>query len=467
MNRSFAVACLLGCSLVFVANGTARTLQEWRVVGSDRQHYAVDGEGDVTGHSGATVILTGHDADPARFGGSSSMLDAAKYRGHTLALGGDLDTRNAVRGAALWLRADDASGRTAALANSEWMPVLGTASGVHREVQIDVPATAVRVVLGTILQGNGEVVARHLRLVVAGRSKAAAVAPAAVLDAAIRIVREHALHARDVDWQQLMPALHAMGSDAKLPADVHPAIRFMLAELGDHHSFLMEASDVRQNRTEGGATSLSAVRLLSGGVGYVEMPGYFGMNAEARHAFASHVVDAIGKVAHQARCGWVVDLRGDTGGNMYPMLAALRPLLGDGKLGSFRDARGHVTTFAAPGPFEPASRKAPELEHAAVAVLYGPHTASSGEVVAIAFRGRPGTRSFGQPTAGLSTGNAGFGLPDGSMIFLTVAVDMDRTGQAYGGKLQPDVPVAASNAGGDAVLVEAKAWLEQSPRCHR
>lgn len=465
MNRSFAVACLLGCSLVFAASGVARTPPAWKVVGSNRQHYVVDGTGEPVGNSGATVILTGHDADPAKFGGSSSVLDAAAYRGHTLALAADLDTRNVARGAELWLRATDAAGKTVAFANSSWMPVLGTISGVHREVRIDVPATATRVLFGTILHGNGEVVARHLRLAVVG--KPAAVAPAAVLDAAIRIVREHALRAQDVDWPQLITAMHAMSEDAKSPADVHPAIRFMLAELGDHHSFLMERSDVRQNRTEGAATSLSAVRLLQGGIGYIEMPGYFGMNVDARHAFAGQMVAAIGKLSPQARCGWVVDLRSDTGGNMYPMLAALRPLLGDGKLGSFRDAHGHVTTFAAPGSPDPASPKALALQHAPVAVLYGPHTASSGEAVAIAFRGRPDTRSFGQPTAGLSTGNAGFRLPDGSMIFLTVAVDMDRTGQVYGGKLQPDVPVVAPDAGGDPALAAARAWFEQGPRCHR
>nr|WP_225563089.1 S41 family peptidase [Rhodanobacter sp. DHG33] len=229
----------------------------------------------------------------------------------------------------------------------------------------------------------------------------------------------------------------------------------------------MERGDVRQDRTQGGATSLSAVRLQPGGIGYIEMPGYSGMNADASHAFVGDMLDAIAKLAPQARCGWVVDLRGDTGGNMHPMLAGLRPLLGDGALGGFRYADGHLDSFAASNPLDPASPQVPALEHAAVAVLYGPHTASSGEVVAVAFRGRPDTRSFGQPTAGLSTGNAGFALPDGSKIFLTTAVDVDRTGQVYGGKLQPDVPVTTSDAEGDATLAVAQAWLQQKPGCHR
>jgi hypothetical protein len=39
--------------------------------------------------------------------------------------------------------------------------------------------------------------------------------------------------------------------------------------------------------------------------------------------------------------------------------------------------------------------------------------------------------------------------------------------QAYGGKLQPDVPIPASDAEGDATLAAAQTWLEQKPGCYR
>lgn len=83
------------------------------------------------------------------------------------------------------------------------------------------------------------------------------------------------------------------------------------------------------------------------------------------------------------------------------------------------------------------------LVSAWVAVLTGPRTASSGEAVAIAFRGRPDTRSFGLPTAGLSTANGTFPLPDGSMLLLTAAVDADRTGRKYRDKVDPDETIGA------------------------
>ncbi len=47
-------------------------------------------------------------------------------------------------------------------------------------------------------------------------------------------------------------------------------------------------------------------------------------------------------------------------------------------------------------------------------------TAAPGSV-AVAFRGRPDTRSFGVRTCGLSTSNRGFVMSDGATLILTTA----------------------------------------------
>ena len=80
-----------------------------------------------------------------------------------------------------------------------------------------------------------------------------------------------------------------------------------------------------------------------------------------------------------------------------------------------------------------------------VAVLTGMQTASAGEAIVVAFRGRPTTRSFGLYTAGVPTGNAGFTLSDGALIALTAAVFADRTGQTYDDRIYPDELVDEDN----------------------
>ena len=105
------------------------------------------------------------------------------------------------------------------------------------------------------------------------------------------------------------------------------------------------------------------------------------------------------------------------------------------------------------------------LDSSYVAVLTGPRTASSGEAVAISFIGRPRTRSFGLPTAGLSTANRTYPLPDSSLIVLTVSVEADRNGKRYGYKIDPNEVVTPDSATGDVQLSRAVAWLKSQPSC--
>lgn len=66
-----------------------------------------------------------------------------------------------------------------------------------------------------------------------------------------------------------------------------------------------------------------------------------------------------------------------------------------------------------------------------VAVLISKSTASAGEAVAIAFKGRPNVRFFGQRTTGLTTANDVFAISDGSGLFLAVMNYADRDGNRY------------------------------------
>ncbi len=145
---------------------------------------------------------------------------------------------------------------------------------------------------------------------------------------------------------------------------------------------------------------------------------------------------------------------------MWPMLGALRPLLG-APMGSMRDRDGRLQAWSS----APEARDMGELEHQPVAVLTGPRTASSGEAVVVAFRGRLDTRSFGLPTAGRSTSNSTFDLPDGSRLLLTTAVMIDRTGAAYGGRIAPDVRIDSAKTAEDGALAAAQAWLRGRKTC--
>ena len=57
-------------------------------------------------------------------------------------------------------------------------------------------------------------------------------------------------------------------------------------------------------------------------------------------AFADAIQAAIRQADRAELAGWIVDLRGNTGGNMWPMLAGFGPVLGEGTAGFFIDPDG-------------------------------------------------------------------------------------------------------------------------------
>src|SRR5690348_10300882 len=58
------------------------------------------------------------------------------------------------------------------------------------------------------------------------------------LDDALKVMREHFLHKDKIDWPRLAAETLAQAAGAQTTVDTYPAIRFALAKLGDHHSYL-------------------------------------------------------------------------------------------------------------------------------------------------------------------------------------------------------------------------------------
>jgi carboxyl-terminal processing protease len=157
--------------------------------------------------------------------------------------------------------------------------------------------------------------------------------------------------------------------------------------------------------------------------------------------------------------GWIVDLRGNPGGNIWPMLAGVSSLLSDGEVMGFQSAR-HTDAVTISGDrvllggaVRARGSSTVPKSNLPVAVLVSDGTASSGEGVAIAFAGQRNSQSFGEPTAGLSTANTSIRLRDGAVVNLTSAVDVDRTGRPYGGPVVPQVHSAEA-------AIDAAGWLK-------
>ena len=164
---------------------------------------------------------------------------------------------------------------------------------------------------------------------------------------------------------------------------------------------------------------------------------------------------------------------------MWPMLGGIGPLLGEGdNLGEFTDSMKFTTwqyrngvaaeiDNGKPSPY-PAVEGVPYHIDGSpnVAVLVDRITGSSGEAMAIAFRGRPHTRFFGEHTQGASTVNQTITLSDGASLWLTVGIQADRNGRQYTDGLAPDdaFPSATQAVAPtrDPVVQAALDWLSRA-----
>lgn len=282
------------------------------------------------------------------------------------------------------------------------------------------------------------------------------------------IVKKNSIFKDKIDWSSLDNNLQKLSGGMVTEEDTAPAIQHIIKVLraaGDNHSFV----DNKQYAEEKKSTKSSPIepeyKLLDQKIGYIMVPAFSSLNKEVGNAFAEKIQGMIKKLdSENILKGWIVDLRSNTGGNMYPMITGLGPLTGEGALGYFaKDGKSKSAWKYKDGSMYSVSVSKPYTLHdqnPKIAVLIGTMTASSGEATTISFIGKKNVKTFGQPSAGLTSANQGYELSDGRTLYLAVSYEMDRTGKEYKEGIQPDIMITPSeDKNADAVLQKATEWI--------
>ena len=358
------------------------------------------------------------------------------------------------------------------------------ADGWHRIV-IDAPLApnAERISFGGELDGGGEAWFDDFTVEVVQTSElpAPSTVAARYLRQALSLIDEHAVTRGELDWAAFRDAVMAQARGAVTMADAHLAVQFALSLLGDGHSYFMSPRQMQNlergpvgNARSGRAPRAPHAQLLSGAIGYIRLPGFAGGEHMDRVVFAEEMQRLIGELESAGACRWILDLRDNQGGNFWPMLAGLGPLLGDGEAGASLRPNGerrriwyeagkvglgdYVQLRVRGEPYRMRSPGAP------VAVLQDDETASAAEIVAVAFIARPQTRSFGAATRGATAATRTFPLMDGAALMLAVASTVDRNGRVLNGPIEPDERVLDTGRGltldRQAVVQAARGWLD-------
>ena len=250
----------------------------------------------------------------------------------------------------------------------------------------------------------------------------------------------------------------------------------MLADLHDNHSRLVGPEAAADRNDESPPTNTS-VELVAGRIGQVSV-GAFSGSSEQSEMYVTELHTGIASLSQSDVCGWLVDLRSNTGGNMWPMIAGLGPLLepidqqiGDtfpGTLGYFVNSEGEPrawryvegSAFLAGKEMikveNPTAVKVPGLP---VAIVVSSNTASAGEYVLMSFLDRPNTRTFGFPTFGATSANDDVVLDDGAVMLVATAMAANRDGEIY----DPLTPINPDELGEG--LQPAMEWILSQSTC--
>lgn len=310
------------------------------------------------------------------------------------------------------------------------------------------------------------------------------------LDTVLTVMSQQSLYKHKVDWQVLRKDLHEKTANAKSVQELKPVFASIFTTLNDQHSAIYykkmqvsildpmallpqdEQSKQLTERVMKGEFKLRS-EVLDGKYGYILIP-QMNMPQDKIQAFAEKVRLKLCELNPGNLDGWIIDLRVNTGGNMYPMATGVGPLVGEGVVGGAIDAdKKQVATWRiintnfAYDDWKPTDlpNDCEVKQSAKVAVLIGPHTASSGETMAVMFKGRPNTRFFGKPSLGLTTTNAWLQLTDDFVLNVSTAYYADRNKKVYTGKIEPDVkidgPVNFESLKDDAAVAAALKWLKK------
>lgn len=271
---------------------------------------------------------------------------------------------------------------------------------------------------------------------------------------ALSTIDKNGIFAGNDEWKSTYNECLKMIENAKSYDNTYDAIRKALSVGGGKHSMLMTKSE-SQDTTESYDEVLPTVSL-DGDIAIIKLPDFLG-TAEAGQKYAKVAEDFIHENRDKIK-GVVLDLRGNTGGDMGPMATAVSSLLPDGELVYYHYRSYDVPVTLKNGVVSNAGTGGKSLYpdeklNVPVAILTDDMTASSGEALTLCFRGLERTRTFGAPTAGYTSVNMLYNMYDGAQMYLTVAFDKARTGEIFKEtSIEPDVAT-------DSPLEAALEWL--------
>jgi len=282
------------------------------------------------------------------------------------------------------------------------------------------------------------------------------------VDQSINLIRSNAVDTSNVEL--IESKLYDKAKDLNFVSDLVPLYTEVFELLNDHHGGLkykgktygwnkpaVSANAYLKGKLKSEKTVVS--QLIDKKTAYIRIPGNDDFSFKKVDSIANDIATHINKVNSAKIKGWIIDLRVNTGGNMYPILLGLKEFIGSDNIvfGGFRNSKGESS-----GKWEIKDGKMlidgivlerktqlgiPLKKDIPIVILTSCYTASAGEMTAISLIGRKNTYIVGEPTADYTTAVQGFRINKDAGINLSTDYVVDRNSKIYKSSIQPDIEV--------------------------
>ncbi|MGL5235459.1 MAG: S41 family peptidase [Empedobacter falsenii] len=305
------------------------------------------------------------------------------------------------------------------------------------------------------------------------------------VEKSLNIIEANALNLENID--KIKKIFYTESINKKTVNEIAPLFVEVFKNLNDYHGSLKykgksygwsKPTTVSNKYLKGKIKTEKNVvsQLLNKNIGYLRIPGNSDFSFKKVDSIANDIVANINSKNSNKIKGWIIDLRVNTGGNMYPILLGLKEFIGNNLVfGGFINSKNEIT-----GNWEiknnellidnnPLERKSkftfvPKLD-VPIVVLTSNYTASAGEMTAISLIGRPNTYTVGESSANYTTAVQGFEIDDNSAINLSTDYVFDRNKRKYIQPINPDYEIINGdnfeNLYEDAKVIKALELLNQ------
>jgi carboxyl-terminal processing protease len=305
----------------------------------------------------------------------------------------------------------------------------------------------------------------------------------------IDVMQKESLYSKKLNWVAIRNNVNQQLNIAKTPIEAESIVIEVFRQLKDDHG-MYGGIDTSYRYTKPGPErefskglldeykkprSVKAM-LIDNGIAYYKMPAVLiGSDTKKMKQWANLLTDSLCKLEALQPRAYIIDLRMNNGGNSEPMWQALKNLLGETNRTYMADANKKILPDekdtatlaykAAAIPDHPCTFRA----NIPVAVLIGPGTASSGEIMALSFKTRANTRLFGEPSIGVANVTNGFVIKNKGYLLLTVGYIADASKKILTGyRIEPDKVIKSDDKYNepekDITVQAAIQWLNSTKK---